>query len=240
MLAGPGVPQAPAAMTTWPFLSAPGSMVVGRGPGGLLGDVRGPGLGHDHLAAVDDQDEQRQRHEREHDDPQRHRAAVAAWCPGGGRAGRARSAAPACRHPRSSNGSSGAVALSPKVWLTGKPMTWKAARLATQDTVTWICCATAKSPAPTGAPSWNSWTLVAGAPPLHRAPRSDWAAAWALACASAKVRASEAAADRVAGGRAHLAGRAEPLAARAHQQQEQHEGGRRHHELDRHRAAVAA
>src|SRR6185437_2734136 len=45
-------------------------------------------------------------------------------------------------------------------------------------------------------------------------------------------------ANRVAGGRAHVAGRAEPLAAGAHQQQEQHEGGRRHHELDGHRAAV--
>ena len=34
---------------------------------------------------------------------------------------------------------------------------------------------------------------MAGAPPPHRAPRSDWAAAWALACASGNVRASEAA-----------------------------------------------
>src|SRR5690349_8901720 len=51
--------------------------VVRGGAGGLLGDVGGPGLGHDHLAAVHDQDEQRQRHEREDHYPERHRAAVA-------------------------------------------------------------------------------------------------------------------------------------------------------------------
>src|SRR6185437_9723434 len=161
--------------------------VVRGGAGGLLGDVGGPGLGHDHLAAVHDKDEQRQRHEREDHHPERHRAAVA--CVPAEAAGQLSGWH---RQPRSSKGSSGAAAVSPNVWLTGKPMTWKAARLATQDTVTSMSWATAKSPAPTGAPFSNNWTFMVGAPPLHTPARSACAADCALACASAKVRASEA------------------------------------------------
>ena len=44
-------------------------------------------------------------------------------------------------------------------------MTWKAARFATQDTVTSMSWATAKLPAPTGTPFSNNWTFVVGASP---------------------------------------------------------------------------
>jgi hypothetical protein len=58
--------------------------VIGRGAGRLLGDVRGPRLGHDHLAAVDHQDQQRQRDEGEDHQPQRHRTPVGALAGGPG------------------------------------------------------------------------------------------------------------------------------------------------------------
>ena len=117
-------------------------------------------------------------------------------------------------------------------------MAWKTPRLATHDTVTSMSCAAGKSSGPTGTPLANKWTL-----------RDRDAAAHATQVGLRRVlrvglRVGEAAgqgrrADRVAGGRAHVPGQVEPLAARAYQQQQQHQSRRRDHELDRHRAAVA-
>ena len=140
--------------------------------------------------------------------------------------------------PLSSKGSRGAAAVSPKVWLTGKPMTWNAARLATQDTVTSMSCATAKSPAPTGAPFVNNWTFVAGRAAAAHAGQVGLRRGLRVGLRVGEGAGQRRGPDRVPGGRAHLPGQVQPLAAGGDQQQEQHQGGRRDHELDRHRAAV--
>ena len=138
----------------------------------------------------------------------------------------------------SENWSSGAAATSVNVWLAGMPSTENARRLTLQETLTSTTWAPlAQSAGPTGCPPASSSHGGGGG------PRAQVVQVGLRRGLRRLLHASVADFERglahgVARGGADLAARAHPLPARRHQQEQQREGGRGDHELDRHRPPV--